>query len=32
LGKTREDPNLKEINSSKEMEDASSELKINDDY
>jgi hypothetical protein len=32
LGGIREDPNLKEISSSKEMEDASVEMKTDDDY
>jgi hypothetical protein len=32
MGRIKEDPNLKEINSSKEMEDISLETKINDDY
>jgi hypothetical protein len=32
LGKIREDPNLKEISSSKEMEDAFVGMETNDDY
>jgi hypothetical protein len=32
LGEIKEDPNLKEISSSKEMEDASAEMETNDDY
>jgi len=32
LGGIREDPNLKEISSSKEMEYASVEMKTDDDY
>jgi hypothetical protein len=32
LGRIREDPNLKETSSSKEMEDVFAKMKINDDY
>jgi hypothetical protein len=32
LGGIKEDPNLKETSSSKEMEDVYAEIKIDDDY